>query len=87
MQALRRARDGDPMSGQTAKAVRARGQHWCEGEWAHDRIIKPGDIYVRSVLFPGDLTDSIWVHRLCAVCAQHYPTTADLVAAYGGGAE
>lgn len=71
------------MTDRSVKAVRARKSYYCD-----DRrdcpLIEPGDLYVRSALFPGDITDSIWTHRLCASCAERYPETRGLVAAYGG---
>ena len=58
----------------TERLVTARKRHRCEqypstlcGKW-----IEPGDDYVRAVAFPGDVTDHIWVLRLCVPCATQY---------------
>lgn len=73
------------MSGYTAKAVRASKQHRCD-DARECPPIKVGDVHVRSVLFPGDITDAIWTHRLCASCAERYVETRGLVVNYGAKA-
>lgn len=72
------------MSNYAAKAVRARKYRYCNGEtWAHDVRIQPGDLYVRSVMFPGDINFSgrPWVHALCSACAETYDGTRGLITA------
>jgi hypothetical protein len=54
----------------TARAVRARKQHWCSQSWVHDHVIRSGDRYVRSVIFPGHDAHgggkASWVRVICA---------------------
>lgn len=61
---------------ETVHLVKARKHHRCE-EYPHGTegcllTIRPGEDYVRAVAFPGDVTDHIWVMRLCVPCATRY---------------
>ena len=59
-----------------AYLVKARKRHYCENYPRTQEgcltFIEPGEDYVRAVTFPGDVTDHIWVMRLCVPCAQRY---------------
>lgn len=72
------------------KAVRARKFRWCSQEWAHDRHINAGDLYVRSVIFPGHDAHpgrhhpGPVSHDLCHQCAGQYIETKGLITAYSG---
>jgi hypothetical protein len=59
-----------------AHLVTARRSHRCEdypgGGSECQHLIQPGSDYVRAVAFPDDVTDHIWVLRLCVPCATRY---------------
>jgi len=71
-------------SNYTAKVVRARKRHRCDGPYdGPGHMILPGRRYVRSVVFPGhDASNgkAPWVHRLCVDCAQQYDIPKALIA-------
>ena len=72
------------MTGIIASAQRSRRTRYCSEEWAHDRTIQFGDLYVRLVAFPGHdaNTDgpSPSVMILCAQCADAYPVASAALA-------
>lgn len=49
----------------------ARRQRQCDGDWAHDRTIRPGDRYTLSKLPPGTLGNlGWWRMALCVQCLE-----------------
>lgn len=72
------------MTAHTARAVRARRPRRCRIDSRHQ--IRVGDLYVRSVIFPGHDAHPgpgrpPMVGALCCSCAERYAGTAGLVAA------
>lgn len=58
--------------------IKARGTYRCAGAAAPAcaSSIRPGQLHLRSVLFPGELGNRTpWSERLCAPCAEHYGYT------------
>jgi hypothetical protein len=71
-----------------SRAQRARRNYWCDDvSFGHDRKINPGDVYVRTVAFPGHDANpdgpAPLVMKLCAYCAATYPNSAAALNAYG----
>lgn len=60
----------------TARAFRSRKRRRCDEEFAHDRNIDPGDLYVRLVAFPGHDANPYGprpsILKICERCADHY---------------
>ena len=50
------------------KTVRAVKAHRCDEMRSGCKGIKPGQVYVREVYFPGDEVEEITVVKICAHC-------------------
>ena len=50
---------------------RARRDRECDGDWAHDRTIRAGELYTYSKLPPGVLGNvGWWAMSLCVECLE-----------------
>jgi hypothetical protein len=72
-------------SGSLASVRRSRRHRTCSepyGAWAHDPVIRPGDVYVVLTLPPGnDLGFAGWWHAVCcADCARNTQHAAAVAA-------
>jgi hypothetical protein len=52
------------------RVLRARKEHWCSGDHAHDRRIRPGELYQRMNMSPGHAGMGSLHWQTLAKCSQ-----------------